>query len=362
MEKRQISRRKLLAGGAAFLAARTAAQARHVNRGNRCNVSESDNEVLGQGRFRYRAYRHWGRLDPRKYPVKDCHGICMDGVGRVVLLTNETHNNLIAYSAAGSLQRAWETRFSGAHGLEIVKRDGRDEYWITDHTRQLVSVCLEDGSERLRVGPEALASKYSDLSKYRPTNTATLPDGDFFIADGYGSSFIHHFDPEGQYIASFGGKGDGPEHLDTPHSVWLDWRSGRRELLICDRGHNALKWFSLDGRLLRTLSLGAFMSDDEIVGALPCNVARLTGQLQEYIAVACLWGMVLIVDAHDRIVSAIGGLEPRYVDGLLQQLVNHNYIFNHPHDVCVDANGCLYVAQWGSNRTYPIMLEPIEES
>lgn len=44
-----------------------------------------DGEILGQGNFRYRAHRMWGRLDPRKYPAKDCHGISEDRDGRIVL-------------------------------------------------------------------------------------------------------------------------------------------------------------------------------------------------------------------------------------------------------------------------------------
>jgi hypothetical protein len=291
--------------------------------------------------------------------VKDCHGISEDRNGRIVLLTNDTHNNLIAYSKAGQLAQAWENRFPGAHGFDIVDHQGEDQYWITDHTRQAVSVCTADGRELLRVDPETLKSKYPDLSKYHPTNTATLPDGDFFISDGYGSSFVHHFDPKGRYISSFGGKGDAPENLDTPHAVWIDTRSGKPLLLVCDREHNALKWFSLNGELLRSINFGAMMVDDELVGAMPCNVAQLGARFKDHLAIACLWGMVLILDGADRVVSAVGGMPPVYNDGKLQQLENFNYTFGHPHDVCVDAAGALYVAQWGSNRTYPIKLDPV---
>src|SRR5262249_4214549 len=155
---------------------------------------------------------------------------------------------------------------------------------------QAVSVCTADGRELLSVGPEGLKSKYPDLSKYHPTNTATLPDGDFFISDGYGSSFVHHFDPKGRCISSFGGKGDAPENLDAPHAVWIDHRFGKPLLLVCDREHNALKWFSLNGELLRSINFGVMMIDDELVGAMPCNVAQLAGRFKDHLAIACLWG------------------------------------------------------------------------
>ena len=127
----------------------------------------------------------------------------------------------------GRFNAAWETRFPGAHGLEIINQHGEDRYWITDFVRSVVSVCTAEGKELRLIGPSAVAAKYPDLSKYQPTCTAILPDGDFHVADGYGSSFVHHFDPEGRYISSFGGAGPAPENLNIPHAVWVDNRPGR---------------------------------------------------------------------------------------------------------------------------------------
>ncbi len=233
-----LSRRSLLSRGPAALA--TVAIALSPSDATRAgsrppdSLERGEGEILGQGEFRYRANRFWGVLDRQRYPVQDCHGISEDRHGRIVTLTNHVRNNLIAYDKGGGFLAAWETRFPGPHGLDIVDNGGQDQYWITDQVSQVVSVCTAEGKELLHVGPEALASVYPDLSKYHPTNTATLPDGDFFIADGYGSSLIHHFDPEGRYISSFGGEGKGPEKLNTPHAVWIDTRSGKTTV-TCDR-------------------------------------------------------------------------------------------------------------------------------
>jgi hypothetical protein len=305
-------------------------------------------EVLGQGAFRYQANRYWGRLDRHRYPVADCHGICEDRVGRIVMLTNDTHNNLIAYSRVGQFSAAWENRFPAAHGLDIVERAGSEQYWITDHDRQLVSICAPDGKELRTIGPDAVAAKYPDISRYHPTNSATLPDGQCYVSDGYGSSYVHHFDPEGHYISSFGGEGDAPEQLRTPHAVWIDSRSGQPLLLVCDRSHDTLKWFSLSGELLKAVP---------VPGAQPSNVAQFSGKHSDHLAIAGLNGMILIIDGANRVVSCVGGDEPKYVDGKLQPLVAYNYTFIHPHDVYVDSQHALYVVQWASNQTYPIKLE-----
>jgi peptidylamidoglycolate lyase len=363
-----LSRRSLLTRGPAALATATAALSAS---GIACAASRKpdssksgEDEILGQGEFRYRANRFWGVLDRQRYPVQDCHGISEDRHGRIVNLTNHTRNNLIAYNKDGGFLAAWETRFSSAHGLDIVDHAGQDQYWITDQNMQIVSVCTAEGKELLRVGPQALASVYPDLSKYHPTNTATMPDGDFFIADGYGSSFIHHFDPAGRYISSFGGEGKGPEKLNTPHAVWIDTRSGKAQLLVTDRGNNALKWFSLEGQLLRVVSLGEEMErNGERVAARPGNVAQFGGyrggRFNDHLAIACLRGMILILDGSDRVVSVVGGAPAMYVDGKLQTPEVFNYTLTHPHDVYVDAAGALYVAQWWSSQTYPIKLEPL---
>jgi sugar lactone lactonase YvrE len=351
-----LSRRSLLwsaplaAVGAAVTLVPRAASAAAVAAGKPGLTGEAcaQPELLGQGAFQYHADRYWGRLDRKRYPVADCHGICADRAGRIVMLTNDTHNNLIAYSRAGQFRAAWETRFPAAHGFDIVAHGQEERYWITDHDRQVVSVCTPDGRELRVTGPDALAHKYPDLQRYHPTNSATLPDGQFYVSDGYGSSFVHHFDPDGRHVASFGGEGDAPEQLRTPHAVWIDTRSGKPLLLVCDRSHDMLKWFSLSGELQRVVP---------VPGSQPSNVAAFSGRYHDHLAIAGLNGMILILDGSDRVVSCVGGDPPKYVDGKLQPLSAYNYTFIHPHDVYVDSAHALYVVQWASNQTYPIKLE-----
>lgn len=346
-----VSRRSVLAAaplvvagaGAALHSHEAAAAAKRSSMAGRLEP-----ERLGQGEFQYRADRYWGRLDRQRYPVADCHGIAEDRGGRIVMLTNDTHNNLIAYAHSGEFRAAWESRFPAAHGFDIVEHAGDEQFWITDHDRQVVSVCTPDGRELRSIGLAAVAQKYPDPTRYHPTNSATLPDGQCYVSDGYGSSFVHHFDPEGRYIASFGGEGDAPEQLRTPHAVWIDNRSSKPLLLVCDRGHEMLKWFSLEGELLKIVP---------VPGSQPSNVAPFPGRLHDHLAVACLSGMIMILDGADRVVSCVGGEPPKYVDGKLQPLSVYNYLFAHPHDVYVDAEGALYVVQWSSNQTYPIKLE-----
>ena len=65
-------------------------------------------EVLGQGAFRYRVVPGWGQLG-ESTPVDNCHGIVCDRAGNLLLLTDETKNNVIVYDPQGRLLHKWGT-------------------------------------------------------------------------------------------------------------------------------------------------------------------------------------------------------------------------------------------------------------
>ena len=46
--------------------------------------------------------------------------------------------------------------------------------------------------------------------KYSPTNLAVASNGNIYVGDGYGSSYVNVYTSEGKYIKTFGGKGASP--------------------------------------------------------------------------------------------------------------------------------------------------------
>ncbi|HXB10075.1 MAG TPA: hypothetical protein VNW04_23290, partial [Puia sp.] len=70
-------------------------------------------------------------------------------------------------------------------------------------------------------------------------------------------------------------------------------------------------------------------------------------------------GFVTILDKNNKVVSNIGGSEPQYVGDKLQPMRQTDKIFVHPHDVCVDRDENLYVAQWASGKAYPYKLNRV---
>ena len=65
---------------------------------------------------------------------------------------------------------------------------------------------------------------------------------------------------------------------------------------------------------------------------------------------------VSILNKNNELISAPGGSNPIYKNGKLQPMHQTIQVFQHPHDVCVDDDENLYIAQWNSGKTYPIKL------
>ena len=59
-----------------------------------------------------------------------------------------------------------------------------------------------------------------------PRKIITAPNGDIFVADGYGGHKVHRFSPDAELLLSWGRQGTGPGEFALVHNVWVD-RHGR---------------------------------------------------------------------------------------------------------------------------------------
>lgn len=305
--------------------------------------------IYGHNDMRYRMNVKWGALNPEKYPVKDCHEMIQDKKGRIILLTNETKNNILIYNKSGKLKGSWGHEFPGAHGLTLHRAGGEEYLFITDTNKHQVYKTTMDGKILLTIDYPKETGVYEKKEAFVPTETTVLDNGDFYIADGYGSQYIMQYDEKGKLKHFFGGKGDTTANLDNAHGITVDKRNGSPTLLITDRTRNCFKRFSMDGKLIEVI---------ELPGACVCRPVIHGDHL--YAAVLRSpdlnspgTGFVTILDKNNKVVSNIGGSEPVYKDGKLQPMSQTEKIFVHPHDVCIDDEGSIYVAQWASNKVYP---------
>lgn len=320
---------------------------------------KADEQVIGHGSHRYRVVPNWGVLDAGKNPVNDCHEMVEDAKGRLILLTNETKNNVIIYDKSGKLLETWGTTYPGAHGLTLANEGAEQFLFICDNNRHQVIKTDLKGKELMKIEYPKETGKYDYPTQFIPTETAINPaNGDIYVADGYGLNYITQYDSKGKYIRHWGGKGMADGQFDCCHGILVDTRNkANPTLLITDRRHNCLKRFTLDGKYLSTIALpGSYicrpvLHGDMIYGA----VFRSTSDAYPNS------GYIQILDKNDKVVSTPGGSAPVYKDGKLEAQRKDMVLntFMHPHDVLVDGDENVYVPQWASQKTYPVKLQRV---
>ena len=153
--------------------------------------------VIGQGEYRYRVDKEWGNLDPSKNPVKNCHEMVMDSKGRLIMVTDEVKNNIIIYDKSGKLLDFWGDQFPGGHGLSLHREGGEDFLYICDYELGKVFKTTTDGRVLLTIEHPSTIGIYKEDDPFKPTETAIGPNGDIYVADGYGSQYILQYNSKG---------------------------------------------------------------------------------------------------------------------------------------------------------------------
>ena len=79
-----------------------------------------------------------------------------------------------------------------------------------------------------------MSGLYKTAKEYKPSNLAIAPNGDIYVADGYGKFYIHHYDSKTRYVRSFGGSRElmdkdptretAPGTTIWPHAIAIDTR------------------------------------------------------------------------------------------------------------------------------------------
>ncbi|MGH9674568.1 MAG: hypothetical protein ACRD44_15420, partial [Bryobacteraceae bacterium] len=218
--------------------------------------------VIGSGEHTYEVHHDWGEL-PAGLKYGNTHGVCEDSDGHIyvhhtVHATSESHDTMVVFDEKGLFVRSWGKEFkAGAHGLHI-RKEGREEFlYLCDTRRAVVAKVTLKGEEVFSLGYPKESDHYrmgpdgKPLVRYSPTNLAIAPNGDIYVGDGYGSSYINQYDSKGHFLRTFGGKGKEAGQLDCPHGIIVDTRGRAPMLLIADRTNKRLQYLTLDGKHVR---------------------------------------------------------------------------------------------------------------
>lgn len=327
--------------------------------------------VIGHGAYQYTVDKDWAKISVNSNPLFNCHEMVMDSKGRLIMLGDDVHNNILIFDKSGKLLDYWGTAWPGGHGLSVSKEGGEDFLLIVDcgwfqdrngkwnsQAGQVLKTDL-NGRVLFSIGHPKTIGIYKDNEPFMPTETAVAPNGDIYVADGYGSDYIIQYNNKGQYIRHFGGHNNtNKEHnLVNAHGVAIDIRDKKNPLLICtSREENCFKVFSLEGKFLYRIDTPGMyvcraVPDGENIYAGVCWSKDEAGKRNANS------GFVTILGTDNKVVSNPGGNAPSYKNNQLQPTLQApEKIFHHCHDVCVDEDKNLYICQWNANHTAPIKL------
>lgn len=312
--------------------------------------------VLGHNNKRYKLNTKWSQADVAKNPVNDCHEMVQDSKGRILLLTNETKNNVLIYDKSGKLLTTWGTEYPGAHGLTLFNEGGEDVLFICDNSRHQVIKTTIDGKVLLTLDYPKETGVYTKAEEYVPTETAIARNGDIYVVDGYGKDYVIQYDSKGKYIRHFGGRGNESRHLLNAHGICIDNRNKQAPcLVVTSRQQNAFKRYSFNGDYIDTIAMpGAWVCRPVIKGDYLYAAVLQTNSQQGKSS-----GFVTVLDKNYKVISNLGGNEPTYENNKLNELQQTVKAFQYPHDVCIDDEENMYVAQWNSGKVYPYKLSPV---
>jgi hypothetical protein len=312
--------------------------------------------IVGEGAHTYEAIHDWGQL-PAHIKWGNTHGVVEDSQGNIyvhhtVHSTSESADSMVVFDNTGRFVRSWGKEFRGvAHGLHIQK-EGRDEFlYLTVNAAnprmspqpemQAVVVKTTPRGEivwKIQGPPDVDAYKPAadgTPKRYNPTNVAIAPNGDVYVADGYGSSFINQYNSRAEYIRTFGGRGADPGQLNEPHGIWMDTRGATPLVVAADRRNNRLQRFSLDGTHV-----------DFVAGfRLPCHLHEHRGN----VVVPDLQGRVTVIDRTNQVVAQLGDSGITSGTDPLRREPREKFIpgtFICPHGACFDHDGNIFVVEW----------------
>lgn len=184
----------------------------------------------------------WPRL-PAGWTLEETPGVAVDRRGNVFVF-HRGPRPIIEFDPTGEVVRAWgDGSYVRPHA---VRFDHQGRLWLVDDGGHVVVRLDAAGRVRFVLGRKNTPAE--DAGGFnRPTDVAFGPQGDIYVADGYGNSRVVRFDAEGRFITAWGRRGKEPGEFNLPHAIVVD---GRGRVLVGDRDNFRVQIFTAEGKFL----------------------------------------------------------------------------------------------------------------
>jgi len=303
----------------------------------------------GQGEFRFRWRPELLKLPEGATPMNNGHGLVKDSDGRIYftyepVAVKEDTRALVRFNPDGTggelLGPDNTLAFGVPHGLRISYEEAGAFLYHANNGHVVHKTDLEGNLVWSNNVTAAWAG--TPFWPCLPTD-AVVPPGSasVYVADGYGSSFVHLLDvATGAYQGvSFGGLGSStsPQRFSCPHGINFDQEIGL--LVVSDRANARLQYVRLDG----THAAGVDMSEGAPAGAaghMPDNVDLQGAPANQgplgsrNLLVPSLDGTVAVLDSSMAVLSILN------ISALLGPACPH------PHDAIFLDSGDMVLCCW----------------
>jgi hypothetical protein len=155
----------------------------------------------------------------------------------------------------GKLIESWEQHnklFVRPHRILVNPYDPERHVWLVDDGAHAIYKFTRDGKKLVQTIGTPMQSGNDETHFARPTDIAWLPDGTFFVSDGYVNTRVVKFDKTGKFLMTWGQKGTPPNekrpsYMNTVHAIVID---KNRRIYVSDRSNSRVQIFDENGKFL----------------------------------------------------------------------------------------------------------------
>ena len=186
-------------------------------------------------------------------------GVATNSKGHVFVYTRSYNTRLLEFDQTGKFLKEIGEGLYGFQFAHAVRVDPQDNIWAVDEGTNMIIKFSPEGKVLMVLGhrPESgvvpvtpgfgVAPPPAEPYTFnRQTDVAWDPQGDIFVADGYGNSRVVKYDKNGRYVTSVGSHGSEPGELNIPHTLAAD---AQGNVYVGDRTNNRIQVFDNDLKL-----------------------------------------------------------------------------------------------------------------
>jgi peptidylamidoglycolate lyase len=157
---------------------------------------------------------------------------------------------LMVIDRDGRMIESWDQHnalFVRPHRVLMNPYDPEHHVWLVDDGAHQVFELTHDGKQIVMTLGEHKVPGNDHTHFNRPTDIVWLPNGDFFVSDGYVNTRVVKFSKNGQYLLEWGKPGKGPSEFNTVHALAID---NQRRVYVADRANSRVQIFDEHGKYL----------------------------------------------------------------------------------------------------------------